>query len=254
MRNIREPLSLTTQDFRTEPSSDALCQLGIAVMFRRRLLRGCRISETGAVIIFHPRQSMAKFLAYTVATAPAASQPSLQQAERIFGVVPNLQAHLAESPETLSGYFTLLELFSKSTLSAVEQQVVSMTTNFENSCHYSMAGHSARALQVGIDQTLVVGLREGKPLADPKLEAVRRFTTHLVRERGFVAEADINAFLAAGYSRRNVLEVLLGVAAKILGNYTNHIVRTEYDDFMRGHEWSKPSVIDANAIPASVNK
>ncbi|NPT57733.1 hypothetical protein [Paraburkholderia elongata] len=46
---------------------------------------------------------MAKFLAYTVAAAPAASQPGLQQAERIFGVVPNLQAHLAESPETLSG-------------------------------------------------------------------------------------------------------------------------------------------------------
>jgi alkylhydroperoxidase family enzyme len=192
---------------------------------------------------------MVKFSAYTAATAPAASQPGLQQAERIFGAVPNLQAHLAESPETLSGYLTLLELFSKSTLSAVEQQVVSMTANFENSCHYSMAGHSARALQVGMDQTLVAALRGGKPLADPKLDALRRFTTHVVRERGFVADADIDDFLAAGYLRRNVLEVLLGVAAKILGNYTNHIVRTEYDDFMRGHEWSKPSALGANAIP-----
>jgi len=101
-----------------------------------------------------------------------------------------------------------------------------------------------------MDQTLVAALREGKPLADPKLEALRRFTTHAVRERGFVAEADINAFLAAGYFRRNVLQVLLGVAAKILGNYINHIVGTEYDDFMQGHEWSKPSAFDANAIPA----
>jgi alkylhydroperoxidase family enzyme len=92
-----------------------------------------------------------------------------------------------------------------------------------------------------MDQTLVAALREGKPLADPKLEALRRFTTHTVRERGFVAEADIDAILAAGYLRRNVLEVLLGVAAKILGNYTNHIVRTEYDDFMRGHEWNGSS-------------
>jgi alkylhydroperoxidase family enzyme len=250
MTDGRQPLSLTIQDFQTESSIDALCQLGIVLMFRRRLLRRCRISDTRVTIVFDSRQSMARFFAYTAASAPAASQPGLQQAERIFGVVPNLQAHLAESPETLSGYFTLLELFSKSTLSAVEQQVVSMTANFENSCHYSMAGHSARALQVGMDQTLVAALREGKPLADPKLEALRRFTTHVVRERGFVAEADVNAFLAAGYFRRNVLEVLLGVAAKILGNYTNHIVGTEYDDFMHGHEWSKPSAFDANAIPA----
>jgi alkylhydroperoxidase family enzyme len=240
-RALKAALCLTIQDFRTERSTDALCPLGIALMLQRRLLRRCHIGNTRETIVFNSRQSMAKFLAYTAASAPAASQPGLQQAERIFGVVPNLQAHLAESPETLSGYFTLLELFSKSTLSSVEQQVVSMTANFENSCHYSMAGHSARALQVGMDQTLVAALREGKPLADPKLEALRRFTTHTVRERGFVAEADIDAILAAGYLRRNVLEVLLGVAAKILGNYTNHIVRTEYDDFMRGHEWNGSS-------------
>jgi alkylhydroperoxidase family enzyme len=128
---------------------------------------------------------MAKFLAYTAAAAPAASQPGLQQAERIFGVVPNLQAHLAESPETLSGYFTLLELFSKSTLGAVEQQVVSTTANFENSCHYSMAGHSARALQVGMDQTrdkLDSGVR-GK-LGRGRLKAVEVLAENLIVEVG----------------------------------------------------------------------
>lgn len=90
-----------------------------------------------------------------------------------------------------------------------------------------------------MDPALVSALREGRQLADLKLEALRRFTTQVVRERGAVTEADVEAFLVVGYLQRNVLEVLLGVAAKILGNYTNHIIRTEYDDFMRGHEWKK---------------
>ena len=182
---------------------------------------------------------MATFTLHTTETAPVASQAQLQKAQQIFGVVPNLQAHLAESPEALSGYLVLLELFSKSSLSAVEQQVVSMSTNFENNCNYSMAGHSARAFQAGMDVSLVMALREGMPLADRKLEALRRFTSHVVRERGQMPETEVAAFRDAGYTPQNVLDVLLGVAAKILGNYTNHVVRTQYDEFMRGHEWSK---------------
>jgi alkylhydroperoxidase family enzyme len=52
--------------------------------------------------------------------------------------------------------------------------------------------------------------------------------------------ADVDAFLAAGYTRQNVLEVILGVATKVRSNYTNHIVHTELDGFMAGKEWTKP--------------
>jgi alkylhydroperoxidase family enzyme len=62
----------------------------------------------------------------------------------------------------------------------------------------------------------------------------------VVRERGFATDADIDAFLAAGYTRRNVFEVILGVATKVMSNYTNHIVHTPYDAFMKGNEWIKP--------------
>ncbi|MCU0730440.1 MAG: hypothetical protein MUE84_02500 [Hyphomonas sp.] len=48
------------------------------------------------------------------------------------------------------------------------------------------------------------------------------------------------AFLAAGYTRRNLLEVVLGVGTKVLSNYTNHLVHTPLDPFMAGAEWSKP--------------
>ncbi len=188
---------------------------------------------------------MNHFPHHTIDTAPAASQPLLDGAKRAFGFVPNLQAHMAESPELLAGYSALWDLFAKTTLTPQEQQVVYLTSNFENDCHYCMAGHSTLAKMIGMDAATLAALRAGTPLPDAKLEALHRLTTTVVRERGFVPDAEIDAFLAAGYSRRNVLDVILGVATKVMSNYTNHVVHTEYDAFMKGNEWTRPAATQA---------
>ncbi|HLY87930.1 MAG TPA: carboxymuconolactone decarboxylase family protein, partial [Acetobacteraceae bacterium] len=158
-----------------------------------------------------------------------------------FGFVPSLQANMAESPELLAGYSALWDLFSKSTLTSHEQQVVYLTSNFENECHYCMAGHSTLAKMLKMDPAVIEALRNGTPLPDAKLEALHRFTTLVVRNRGWVSDAETDAFLTAGYTRRNVLEVVLGVATKVMSNYTNHIVHSELDSFMHGNEWAKPA-------------
>jgi AhpD family alkylhydroperoxidase len=184
---------------------------------------------------------MTKFTVYTAETAPDASKPILAGVKGAFGFVPNLQANMAESPELLAGYSALWDIFSKTTLTAHEQQVVYLTSNFENECHYCMAGHTTLAKMQKMEQAVIDALRAGKRIPDAKLEALHKFTTIVVRNRGFASDADVDAFIAAGYTRRNVLEVVLGVATKVLSNYTNHIVHTELDSFMAGNEWSKPA-------------
>jgi alkylhydroperoxidase family enzyme len=185
-------------------------------------------------------QIMNSFQSYTIATAPAASKSTLEEAKRTSGFVPNLQAHMAKSPERLAGYTALWDLFAKSTLTHHEQQVVYLTSNFENNCHYCMAGHSTLAKMIRMDPAVIAALRAGTASPDSKLEALHRFTTVVVREHGFVPHAEVEAFLAAGYTRHNVLEVILGVATKVMSNYTNHVVHTPYDAFMKGNEWTKP--------------
>jgi AhpD family alkylhydroperoxidase len=184
---------------------------------------------------------MSQFTVHTIETAPAASKPVLEGVKQAFGFVPNLQSNMAESPELLIGYSTLWDLFSKSSLSATEQQVVYLTVNFENECHYCMAGHTQLAKMQKIDDGIVQSIRNGRPIQDAKLEALHGFTAKVVRERGFASDADVSAFLAAGYTKRNVLEVVLGVGTKTLSNYTNHIVHTQLDPFMKGAEWTKPA-------------
>jgi AhpD family alkylhydroperoxidase len=184
---------------------------------------------------------MTQFAAYTAETAPEASKPILDGVKGAFGFIPNLQAHMAESPELLAGYSALWDLFSKSTLTPHEQQVVYLTSNFENECHYCMAGHTTLAKMQKMDPAVIEALRAGTALPDAKLEALHRFATLVVGNRGWVSDADVDAFLAAGYTRRNVFEVVLGVATKVMSNYTNHIVHTPLDSFMQGNEWSKPT-------------
>ncbi len=183
---------------------------------------------------------MTTFMRHTIDTAPASSKPVLEAVKTAFGFVPNLQAHMAQSPELLSGYSQLWELFSNSTLTPHEQQVVYLTSNFENNCHYCMAGHTTLAKMIEMAPDVIAALRTGGVIADARLEALHVFTTAVVRDRGFVSDAGVDAFVAAGFSHRNVLEVVLGVATKVMSNYTNHLVHTQLDPFMKGNEWTKP--------------
>ncbi|GHD00126.1 carboxymuconolactone decarboxylase family protein [Novosphingobium pokkalii] len=184
---------------------------------------------------------MTEFTAYTIETAPEAARPIFEGVKGAFGFVPNLQSYMAESPELLAGYTALWDLFSKTTLTVHEQQVVYLTANFENECHYCMAGHTTLAKMQKMGDDVIAALRAGTELPDARLEALHRFTTLVVRDRGFVADADVDAFIAAGFTRRNVLEVILGAATKLMSNYTNHIVHTPLDAFMKGNEWTKPA-------------
>lgn len=170
------------------------------------------------------------FVRHTRETAPAASAPILDGVKAAFGFVPNLQATMAESPELLAGYSTLWDLFGKSSLTQAEQQVVYMTANFEHDCRYCMAGHTTLARMQHISEPVIAAL------PDTRLEALHAFATAVVRERGFVPDAAVQAFLDAGYKRRNVLEVVLGVATKVMSNYTNHLAGTPNDSFMKGNE------------------
>ena len=100
--------------------------------------------------------------------------------------MPNLQSFMAESPALLDSYSTVWNIFSKKTgLNPIEQQVVLMTVNYENNCHYCMAGHSTLAKMVKMDDATIQALRDGKPIANAKLQALRKFSK-IVTERGFV--------------------------------------------------------------------
>jgi len=180
---------------------------------------------------------MTKFDTHTIETAPEASKKFLEGAKAKNKFVPNLLAKMAEAPATLEAYVTLAGIFEKTDLSATERQVIMMTVNRLNGCTYCMAAHSTISRMTGVAEDVIATLRAGTTLADPKLEALRQFTVVMTHDRGFPSEADVQAFLAAGYTKQTMLEVVLGISYKVLSNYTNHLAHTELDDKFSADAW-----------------
>ena len=188
---------------------------------------------------------MSHFTLHTMETAPTESKPLFENSIKAFGMVPNLHAVMAESPEHLQGYQVLHDLFQKTSLSVTERNLVWLTINVEHGCHYCVPAHSAIALSQGVESDIVDTLRAGKPLADTRLEALRTFTLQMVRKRGDVSDAELDAFFAAGFTRRHALDVVLGLAQKVMSNYVNHIAKTPVDPPFAKFAWEPAAEVAA---------
>lgn len=182
---------------------------------------------------------MVEFTVYDETTTSEQARPYLEAAKKRMGFVTTLNGVMAESPELLAGYNTLAELFGKSSLPVPAKHVVWITASVENECEYCVAAHSTMALRSKMSPEVVHALRAGKPLDDAPLEAARRFTQLMVSGRGWVADSEVQAFLDAGYTRRHVMDIILGVGMKTLSNYTNHIAHTPLDPAWQGQQWSR---------------
>lgn len=178
---------------------------------------------------------------HTKDTAPEASLPLIAQSEAAYGFFPKLHQILAEAPATYHAYLETFRIFAEeTTLSPLEQQVVMMTANYENRCHYCTAGHSMLMQMAKMPDDVIEALREGTPIADPKLEELRNFAADLLDARGHVGDARVQQFLAAGYDRRQALEVLTGLATKLLSNFANALAHTELDAPVKPLAWIHP--------------
>ena len=187
---------------------------------------------------------MADFEVHTVETAPDAAKPLLEGVEKRLGFIPNLMATMAESPALLEAYTTLSALMGKTGLSAAEQQVITMTNNRLNGCHYCMAAHTTGAQAAKVPTDVIDSLRAGTAIADPKLEALRQFAIIVNETRGAPTVGQVNSLIAAGYPKATVFAVILGTAFKVLSNYTNNVAQAEVDRAFEQNRWSAVDAVD----------
>jgi uncharacterized peroxidase-related enzyme len=180
-------------------------------------------------------------------TAPAASAEILDGVQAAWGFVPNLHRVLADSPAALEAYATLWTIAEKTSFTAIERHVAYLAIIYENECTYCMAGHTILSRMAKVDAATISAVRDGQPIADVRLEALRQFAAAVTRNRGVVSPDEVAAFKAAGFTNQSVLDVLVLAATKLISNYTNHLAQTPLDPFMKGSEWTAPGHLRAAA-------
>jgi AhpD family alkylhydroperoxidase len=165
------------------------------------------------------------FTQHTLDSAPAASRPMMESTVEHLGHLPPAVARLAESPEMLDGFLQASARFEASTMDPLSREVVVMTIATRNGCRVCVAMHTGRLRELDAGTELITALRAGEAPADPRLAALRHFTLRVLATTGEVPEDEVAEFLAAGYTRRNALEVVLGIGTYTMSTLANRLVR-----------------------------
>lgn len=180
---------------------------------------------------------MSTFKIHDIDSAPEESKPLLKNSKDAFGMIPNLHGVMAEAPGLLEGYQLLHKLFQDSSFNAEELTVVWQTINVEHNCTYCVPGHTGIANAMKVDPALTEALRNREPMPTEKLQVLQDTTLSMVRKRGEMSAKEIDAFYAAGYGERQLLEIVLGLSQKIISNYVNHIAKTPVDKAFEKFVW-----------------
>ena len=179
------------------------------------------------------------FPSHDLTTAPEGSKPLLENSQKAFGRLPGLHKVLAESPQAYEGYQVLHKLFTETDFDADEMTVVWQAINVENECHYCVPAHTGIAKMMKVSDELSEALRTESALPTAKLEALRTFTVQMLRQRGNMTDAQMQAFFDAGYGHRAVLDVILAMAQKTISNYVNHVAQTPVDEVFHPLKWTR---------------
>lgn len=179
---------------------------------------------------------MTDFTIHTMNTAPEASQPLLEDSIASFGMIPNLHGIMAESPSVLLSYKFLHTQAQNTSFSAEELTVVWQTANVEHACHYCVPAHTGIAKSMKVDDSITDALRNKTPLPG-KLEVLRETTKAILVDRGNPDGVQLAAFFEVGYTKQQLLEIILILAQKVMSNYINHLADTPVDKAFAKYEW-----------------
>ena len=180
---------------------------------------------------------MPNYPIHTIASAPEHSKPALEQLQQAFGVVPNLAAAIANSPKLVNSLVGVFQQVHSSSLTEPEIQIVLLTDAVANSSTYAVAFHTALALQQGVGSEETGAIRERRVPADKRFAALSTLAKTLIERRGHLGEQESDAFLAAGFTKEQILEVIAIVAASTITNYAGTIANPPLEDRFQQFAW-----------------
>ena len=181
---------------------------------------------------------MTTFPVHTIESAPERSKPALQRLQSAFGMIPNILGAMATSPVLINSLVGLFGNVHGGTFTEAQVQTVLLTDAVTNAAEWAVAFHTALALNNGIDEAEVRAIRDGRLPKDGKLAALSALARTMIEKRGRLDDEDISGFLATGFGKDHLLEVVAIVAASTITNYTASITNTPLEAPFQAHVWT----------------
>ena len=143
------------------------------------------------------------------------------------GFVPNIYAAMAHSNTALEAYLQFSG--SKTTLSAIEKEVIDLAVSQVNGCQYCQAAHTAISKMKGLKDDQILELRQGNASWDAKLNALSNITKEIAVNRGNINNDTLEAFYHAGYTKANLVDLIVAVGMITVTNLFHNVTDVEID-------------------------
>ena len=181
---------------------------------------------------------MTNFPVHTIESAPERSKPALQQLQSAFGMIPNLIGAMSTSPILIDSLVGLFGKVHGGSFTEAQVQTVLLTDAVTNASTWAVAFHTTLALKEGIDPADVQAIRDGRLPKDNKLAVLSALAKTMIEKRGRLDDDDLNRFLATGFGKDHLLEVIAAVAASTITNYTGSITKPPLEAPFQAHAWA----------------
>ncbi len=152
----------------------------------------------------------------------------LGRVDRALGVTPNMMRAMAESAAVLDAYLAFNGALAKGRLPAAVREQIALLAAAENACDYCAAAHTVLGGRAGVsEQDLSAGLTG--QASDPKAAAALTFARAVIRSKGFVDDAELEAVRDAGHGDGEIGEIVANVALNVFTNYLHSVGQTQLD-------------------------
>jgi uncharacterized peroxidase-related enzyme len=143
------------------------------------------------------------------------------------GFVPNLYATFAYSENALGNYLQLQN--GKTSFSKKEKEAINLVVSQVNDCRYCQSAHTVIGKMNGFTDEQTIELRKGDVSFNPKLKALVALAKEITESKGRPSAQVLDAFFEAGYTKENLVDLILAVADKVIMNYLHNITEVTID-------------------------
>lgn len=147
--------------------------------------------------------------------------------QRGVGFVPNLYAAMAHSDTALGNYLQFQN--AKTSLNNKEKEVVNLAVSEANGCRYCQSAHTAIAKMNGFTDEQALELRKGFSTFSAKTDALAKVAKEITENKGRASEAALNNFFDQGYTKGNLVDVIVQVGDKTVMNYLHNLTQIDID-------------------------
>jgi|AntRauTorckE6833_2_1112554.scaffolds.fasta_scaffold49802_1 uncharacterized peroxidase-related enzyme len=151
----------------------------------------------------------------------------LEDLESKIGFVPNIYATYAYSDTALGRYLTFSN--AKTSLSNKEKEVVNLVVSQVNGCTYCQAAHTQMGKMNGYSDDQILEIRSGKASFDAKTDALVSLTKAIIKDRGQIDDQLLADFFNAGYTKENLVDVIVAVGDKTTTNLLHNVTQIPVD-------------------------